>query len=350
MARPLRIIRPGGWYHITARGIERRPIFRDDADNRHFLELLEELTERFGLRVHAYVLMGNHYHLLLELGQPNLSRAIQWLNASHSAWFNRRHRRSGYLFQGRFKSILVDADAWGLALGAYIHLNPVRVARLGLSKLDRQRARVGAGDLPAKELVAQRLQILRGYRWSSYRAYAHLAARPHWLCCDELLRRGGGSAHERTANYRRYVEDQVRLGQMPGPWEQLRDRIFLGGAEFVTKLKAEARKRSGAAKAKAPRWLRDPVALEDVIAAVEKVRGQKWHDFKDLHGDGGAASVMYLARRTTQLTLRELARTLGIKRAANITMTLKRFETRLQKDRDEKRNLERAARTLNVPL
>ena len=348
MARPLRIVRRGSWYHITARGIERRPVFRDAADNAHFLELLAELTDRFGLRVHAYALMGNHYHLLLELGQSNLSRAIQWLNLSHSVWFNRRHRRTGYLFQGRFKSILVDPDAWSLALSAYIHLNPVRVGRLGLGKADRQRARVGAGELPAKEVVAQRLRILRGYRWSSYRAYVGLAKKPDWLCCEEVLRRGGGSVAERIANYRRYVEDQVRLGQMPGPWEELRDRIFLGSAEFVTRLKQEARKRSGAVKA--PRWLRDPLPVKEVIAAVEKARGEKWAAFKDRHGDGGAAAVLYLARRTTQLTLRELAETLGIKRPANITMTLKRFDGRLKKDADEKRRLERYAKMLNVAL
>jgi putative transposase len=156
MARPLRIVRPGLWYHITARGIERRPIFRDDSDNRHFVELLAELVERFGVRIHAYALMGNHYHLLVELGQPNLSRAVQWLNLSHSVWFNRRHRRCGYLFQGRFKSVLVDPVAWGLPLSAYIHLNPVRVASLGLAKGDRQQARAGAGDPPTAELVAAR--------------------------------------------------------------------------------------------------------------------------------------------------------------------------------------------------
>jgi putative transposase len=118
MARTARIIVPGGWYQITARGIERRRIFKDDRDCLHFLELLAELTERFRLHLHAYVLMDNHYHLLVELPHPNLSRAMQWLNLSHTAWFNRRHSRVGYLFQGRFKSIVVDPAGWGLSLSA----------------------------------------------------------------------------------------------------------------------------------------------------------------------------------------------------------------------------------------
>jgi putative transposase len=110
---------------LTARGNERRPIFRDDRDRQRFCELLAELVDR--VRLHAYVLMDNHYHLILELRESNLSRAAQWLNLSYSVWFNRRHERSGHLFQGRFKSVIVSPQEWGLALSRYVHLNPVRV-------------------------------------------------------------------------------------------------------------------------------------------------------------------------------------------------------------------------------
>ena len=113
MPRSLRLVRLGVWYHITARGIERRPIFSDDRDHTHFLELVAELGERFGVRLLAYVLMENHYHLMAELSELNLSQAMRWLNVSYSVWFNRRHDRAGYLFQGRFKSVIVDPDAWG---------------------------------------------------------------------------------------------------------------------------------------------------------------------------------------------------------------------------------------------
>ena len=98
MARPLRIELPGGWYHITSRGNERRPIYRSDRDREHFREQLAEMSRRFGVRLLAYVLMDNHYHLMLELVQANLSRAVQWLNVSYSIWFNLRHRRSGHSF------------------------------------------------------------------------------------------------------------------------------------------------------------------------------------------------------------------------------------------------------------
>src|SRR6185369_17190356 len=129
MARPLRIERPGAWYHVTARGNERQPIYRDDQDRYHFLTLLDEMTATFNLLVHAYVLMDNHYHLIVELREPNLSRAMQWLNVSYSMWFNRRRSRCGHLFQGRFKSVIVDRCEWGLGLSRYVHLNPVRVRR-----------------------------------------------------------------------------------------------------------------------------------------------------------------------------------------------------------------------------
>src|ERR1044071_7225824 len=114
MARPLRIEKAGGWYHVTARGNERKSIYRDDQDREHFLELLQEVVLRFRVRLHGYVLMDNHYHLLLELTEPNLSRAVQWLNVSYSVWFNRRRRRSGHFFHGRFKSVAVERDEWAL--------------------------------------------------------------------------------------------------------------------------------------------------------------------------------------------------------------------------------------------
>ena len=112
MARPLRVDRPDGWYHVTARGLERRDLFNDQRDRLHFLELLAEMTQLFRVQVHAYVLMSNHYHLVVQTPEANLSRAIQWLNVSYAAWFNRRNGRVGPLFQGRFKGLLVEDALW----------------------------------------------------------------------------------------------------------------------------------------------------------------------------------------------------------------------------------------------
>ena len=106
------------------------------------------MVERFRVVLHAYQLMDNHYHLIVELTEKNLSRAGQWLNLSYSSWFNRRHRRSGHLFQGRFKSVVVDPLEWGLALSRYVHLNPVRVKGLGLGKVEQRQVRAGASRAP----------------------------------------------------------------------------------------------------------------------------------------------------------------------------------------------------------
>ena len=99
MARPLRIERPGGRYHVTARGNEQKPIYRTDQDREHFLSLLAQLRERFAVNVHAYVLMDNHFHVMIETPQANLSQSMQWLNVSYSVWFNRRHRRKQKLLR-----------------------------------------------------------------------------------------------------------------------------------------------------------------------------------------------------------------------------------------------------------
>lgn len=192
MARPLRLEMPGGRFHATLRGNNRQPIFREDSDRDRFLELLSELPERFGTRLHAYVLMDNHVHLLLETPEPNLSRTMQWLGVSYSMWFNARHRRSGHLFQGRFKAFVVeDLPGWQ-EVARYVHLNPVRVARLGLGKANRSASRLGVAPAPSPELVGERLRVLREYPWSSYRGYAGYQKPLEWVWPEPLRRVCGG--------------------------------------------------------------------------------------------------------------------------------------------------------------
>jgi len=137
MARQVRVDYPGAWYHVTARGNERKCIFRDDRDRLHFLELMEESVHRHRLLVRSYALMGNHYHLILETPEANLSAAMQWLAVSYSTWFNHRHRRVGHLFQGRFKGNLLEPSR-ALALSRYVHLNPVALKRFEVERVARK--------------------------------------------------------------------------------------------------------------------------------------------------------------------------------------------------------------------
>ncbi|MBI5394427.1 MAG: transposase, partial [Verrucomicrobia bacterium] len=129
MARPIRVEYEGAVYHVMARGNERRAIFHSDADRQLFLQTVAGMVLQFGVLLHVYCLMPNHYHLVVETPQGNLSRAIGWLQVTYTVRFNARHRRSGHLFQGRFKAQLVEADDYGQELVRYVHLNPVRSRR-----------------------------------------------------------------------------------------------------------------------------------------------------------------------------------------------------------------------------
>jgi putative transposase len=123
---------------VTGRGYARGKLLLDEGDRRRFVGVLSEVEPRYGLEVHAYVLMANHYHLVLRMKRESgLSAGMQWLGVSYTVWFNRRHRRSGHLFEGRFKAILIEFDPRGADLSRYVNLNPVRIRRYGLDKKRR---------------------------------------------------------------------------------------------------------------------------------------------------------------------------------------------------------------------
>jgi REP element-mobilizing transposase RayT len=349
MGRPLRIERAGGWYHITGRGNERRAIFQDNRDRFHFVELFREMVRRFEVVFHAYQLMDNHYHLLLELREANLSRAIQWLNVSYSCWFNVRHRRCGHLFQGRFKSVVVDPMGWALALSRYVHLNPVRVRALGLGKIEQQHIRAGVSGVPDAGLVKERIRRLRANRWGSYRAYAGLGQKPEWLTCEKILEMVGGKEAEQKKNYREYVENTLRGGMLASPWEQLKEQVVLGGPLFLEKLrphvKGNAREQCGAA-----RLARARPQLGEVIAAMEKLRGQSWAGFRDRHGDHGRDLVLYVGQRVCGMKLRELAAATGMTEYSAASIAIRRFARRLEYGEVERAELRQLCQMLNVEM
>ena len=188
MPRPPRVWFPGAWYHVMARGNNRERIFRVDADYRRYLGLMKEALTRYECRLHAYALMTNHVHLMVETGQTHsISRAIQWLHTSYSTYVNRRHDRVGHVFQGRYRSEIVDRDTYALELSRYIHLNPVRAAL--------------SGD-PAI------------YRWSSCRAYL-TAGGDHLVTTTQLLSMSSQDSRTQRSLYRRFVLDGLARGQTP---------------------------------------------------------------------------------------------------------------------------------------
>ena len=212
MTRPLRVHVEGGWYHVFGRGLERRAIFTADRDREHFYELLGQLRERYRILIHAHVCMTNHYHAILQTPDANLSQGLQWFHGSYAAWYNARHNRVGPLFQGRYRAIPVENSAWAYHLSLYVHLNPLRIAALGLDK--RGRVLEGKGyRTPSKEEVSERLRRLRQYRWSSYRAYAGYEQAPEFLDVESLLERAD---RDKTKRHRRYREDDPYCPAVPG--------------------------------------------------------------------------------------------------------------------------------------
>lgn len=319
-----------GWYHVTARGLERRSIFRTDRDNEHFLELLEEMSERYAVEVHAYCLMTNHYHLVIRTPRGNASNAIQWLNVSYSVWFNRKRERVGHVFQGRFGSILIDGDgSWALNASVYIHLNPIRVAEEGLGK--RQNKAEGLGlSVAGREEIRRRLKKLREHRWSSYRTYAGYAKAPGWLRTEELLRRGDG-----TRAYRRYVQQHVTRGAEPAGYEDLRGRLVLGARELHDKAMRLVKRVSKEQPQR--RWLLRVLPVEQIVALVEKKRGLAWDTLRDIHGDWARDLVLYLARKRSGLTLSQIGAELGMPEYKAVGKAVQRFEKSLANDASRRR-------------
>lgn len=344
MARPLRIVWEGAWYHVTARGNERGVIFRQDEDRKQFLSKLARMVERFRTRLHEYTLMDNHYHLILETPEANLSAAMQWLNGGYSSWFNRRHRRHGHLLEGRFKAIVVDPQRWGLELSRYVHLNPVRVRAYGLDKQSQRRYRVGAGREQRREEWKERVNYLRNYPWSSYRAYIGLEPAPQWLQCETVLKWVGGKGADRRRAYRRYVEEALREGLEQTPWAQLEAQVVLGDAAFVEQAREHAR--GNGREQTGWRLLRKRPSLAKVIAGVERSKGERWESFSGRYGDWGRDMVLCLAYEHCGMTLKGLGDALGGLDYVSVCGAIRRFRNRLEHDR----SLSRVFAELNAKL
>ncbi|HEV2210908.1 MAG TPA: transposase [Verrucomicrobiae bacterium] len=338
MARALRLERPGGRYHVTARGNERKAIFRDDSDRFHFLELLAEQTERFGVRTHAFVLMPNHFHLLLETPEANLSRAMQWLGVSYSVWFNRRHRRVGHLFQGRFSAFVVEDDAGWQEVARYVHLNPVRVAGLGLDKRQVSASRAGPVARPKAGLIAERLRVLREFPWSSYRGYAGYCAPLAWVWREPLARACGGKTDaQRRAALRQYTEQPLRQGTVERPWDRLVAGLVLGTEAFARRLRQENRGN------KREQWqlkaLAGRVAWSQIVSAIEQAKGQSWAEFSNRYGDWGRDAALWLGRRQGRLSLAQLGKLSGGMDYAAVGQAVSRLGKRLEKQSELRRAL-----------
>jgi len=272
MARQLRIEYPGAVYHVTSRGNQRNPIFFCDRDKSAFLDYCQDVHNKFGAIIHAYCLMDNHYHLLLETPCGNLSQVMHFINTSYTVFINTKYSRVGHLLQGRFKAIIIEADSYAQELSRYIHLNPVR-AKIVL--------------YPAE------------YPWSSYREYVGQRASVPWLSTALVLSYFGYELSAARTRYEAYVIDA--MGQaIQNPLRKAASSLILGSEEFIARLKktflsdiAEQR------EIPAIRGLKDKIELATIQRAVEQTLKLKNKLTRNV--------AIYLCCKRTDYTLKDMA-------------------------------------------
>jgi REP element-mobilizing transposase RayT len=315
MARPLRIQYPGAVYHVMARGNRGQGIFQDDRDRRCFLETLGEACEKTGWRIHAYVLMGNHYHMLVETPEGNLVEGMKWVQGAYTQRYNSRHKVFGHLFQGRYKAVIVDGqdEDYFPVVSTYIHLNPARAKLI----------RIGA-------------ERLKRYRWSSYPWYLNRAGkRPGWLSTDRVLGSLGFGPKE-VKGYEAYIEGRVlELGSLAGQkeleeeWKALRRGWYVGGERFVEKLQTHLeqvmkgrRRESHSGEAKAAH---DAAAAERELQRALRALGLNEAGMERM--PKGAAEKVVLAwwlRRRTTVSLRWVSERLEMGHYSRVTQAISR--------------------------
>jgi len=325
MARPLRVEFSNAVYHVTARGNDRGKIYSDEKDYRKHLEIIEKNVERYGVRLYAYVLMGNHYHLLLETPDGGLGRFAHAVQSHYTNYYNRRHGRAGHLFQGRYKALLVEKESYLLEVSRYIHLNP---ARAGLVKRPED------------------------WRWSSYRCYIGLEKRPKWLDSDEVLRCFGRQKTAAARRYREVVEAALKGPVEPEPPRAVA-QLILGGDEFVEvvrkKLKDSPPRGAGdlPSARKLGAWSEREAreAVENIAAAFSV--SEKQILCRAGKNNLPRAAALMLFRERSRWTLGEIAGYFGISYSA-VTKSLDRTRKALEGDKKLERKLERISVQLKV--
>ncbi len=298
MARPLRLEYAGAVWHATSRGNEKGTIFHDDDDRSLFLRLLGRTVERFGWTLHAYVLMGNHYHLLLETPEPTLSKGMRELNGIYSQGFNVRHERVGHVMQGRFKGILVERQTHLLELTRYVVLNPVR-----------------AGIVAKPE----------DWPWSNYRATAGIDRAPTWLEVRWTRNQFGTIVRHATSSYSEFVRAGICAG--PRPFASIKGQIFLGSEQFLREMRHRIERIP--LSREVPREHRLPArpSMDAVLHAVADWFDSNPSIIRTARGGHLRAIAAYLARNEGLIRLEMIGEALLVSpsRAARLAYSGQRF-------------------------
>ena len=305
MARKLRVQYPGAIYHVMNRGDRREPIFKDDADRELFLQTLGETCGKTNWQVHAFCLMPNHFHLVVETPRANLVAGMKWFLGTYTSRFNRRHQLFGHLFSGRYKSLVVDGSGNGYlrTVCDYVHLNPVRAKLLGVE------------------------EPLRSYRWSSLGEYLKAPGRRWtWLRVDRLL----GELHiprDSTAGRRQFetmMEERREQATHSAEWKAVRRGWFLGDAQFRKELLAQMHENFGAHHGGEEREESCQVCAERLLETeLRRLGWTKEHLAKRRKGDVQKARVARRLREETTMTLGWIAERLAMGSASTVAQALR---------------------------
>jgi len=297
MARPLRIEFEGALYHVTSRGNDKQRIFRSREDRIEFLAFLGQVTQRFGWSITAWVLMTNHFHLVIQTAQPNLSRGMHWLNSTYAGWFNRKHKRSGHLFQGRFNAVLVEKETHFAEVLRYVVLNPVR---------------------------AHMVEKPEDYKWSSYRATAGYDDAADWFDAKSALAFFHPDMSQAMADYRDFV--QAKIGSEESLWDNITNGIFLGTEEWAKRMRrvVETEPRS----TDHPRRQRSVgrPKMHVIVDAVSKAAGTTAESVRETRGGALRRLVAWIGWHEGLITLRSIAAGLRMRSEGHISNLIRRCD------------------------
>ncbi len=311
MARPLRITFEGAFYHVTARGNERKNIFLSRKDYEKFLSYLIEAIHKYGILLHAYVLMANHYHLIVETPKANLSPFMHVLNSAYTTYFNLKRGRVGHLFQGRYKAILVDADSYLLELSRYIHLNPVR-ARLVTGPVD--------------------------YPWTSYRSFIDQKGENSLVDTGETLSYFSKRRDRGIRAYREFVEGDG--GKEENSFAKMEAGILLGNGAFKRKVLRLIESKKVDEEVVQAKRLRKRISIDGVIKVCQMYYGKRRRSLVErAKGNEGRQEAIYLAKIMTGEKGKEIGRYFGIKGPA-VSDAIKRIGGRLDRERGLRERIE----------
>jgi putative transposase len=311
VARPLRIEYEGAVYHVTGRGNEQRKIFFSRKDYEKFKEYLADALEKFGFILHGYVLMTNHYHLIIETPEKNLSKIMHHINSSYTTYTNIKRKRSGHLFQGRFKSIVVDKDSYLLELSRYLHLNPVRVKMAQLP-----------GDYP----------------YSSYGSYA-TASGDKLVTTTTILDMLASKPDAARKKYKSFVESALDEG-IESPLKKVYGGIVLGSVEFIKEVLGKIEdERLEKVETSNRRSLRTSLLPEEVVSKTCAHHGLTPEEIMSTGRNDVRKKCIYLLKKHTSAANREIGERLGGMGAATVAKAYQRFLKELADDARLKKEL-----------